>query len=100
LEETHLYKCTYAFHHLQDKEKIKFLKVLSKQLSANGKILIGDISFQTRELQDACKARFENDGWDNDEVYFVYDEIKGDFEDSKILYTPISYCAGVLVIEK
>jgi putative AdoMet-dependent methyltransferase len=91
---------TYAFHHLQDQEKIEFLKVLSKQLSANGKILIGDISFQTRELHDACKLSCGDDGWDNDEVYFVYDEIKGDFNACKISYTPISYCAGVLVIGK
>src|SRR5690625_1338098 len=65
---------TYALHHLTDEEKVPFITDLMPLLKEDGKLFIGDISFKTRELLEECRQ--ENiEHWDNDEFYFVYDEI-------------------------
>lgn len=89
---------TYAIHHLNDKEKIKFIQSLLNLLNTNGKILIGDVSFETRKELDECKNIYKK-VWDNDEIYFVADEIKGSLKDICFCtYNKLSYCAGVLTI--
>ncbi len=49
---------TYAMHHLEDKEKITFIEKLESHLNEDGKIIIGDIAFKTRELLEKCKANY------------------------------------------
>ena len=39
---------TYSIHHLTDEQKIVFLKDLLNHLNDGGKILIGDVAFETR----------------------------------------------------
>ncbi|NBI08356.1 class I SAM-dependent methyltransferase [Senegalia massiliensis] len=90
---------TYAMHHLKDDEKVKFINELKKYLSNNGKIIIGDVAFKTRELLERCRTKFL-DYWDDEEVYFVLDEIKELFPNNKISFTKISYCAGIIQLEK
>ena len=46
---------TYSIHHLSDNQKIHFLKELCNSLSDDGKILIGDVAFETREDLDECR---------------------------------------------
>jgi 2-polyprenyl-3-methyl-5-hydroxy-6-metoxy-1,4-benzoquinol methylase len=89
---------TYAIHHLTDKEKISFIKLLTSLLNANGKILIGDISFETRNELEVSKEKYK-ESWDNDEIYFVADEIKESLMDKySCMYIKISHCAGILSI--
>ena len=89
---------TYAMHHLEDKDKIKFINKLNERLSRDGEIIIGDIAFETRELLEQCKI---NTGeWDDEEVYFVFDELKEFFPKGNIIFTPISHCAGIIQIKK
>ncbi|OOM15834.1 class I SAM-dependent methyltransferase [Clostridium saccharobutylicum] len=89
---------TYAIHHLTDKEKIKFIESLSSLLNVNGKILIGDVSFETRNKLEKSKEKY-SDSWDNDEVYFVAEEIKKSLNSKyNCRYIKISHCAGVLVV--
>ena len=88
---------TYSLHHLDDEEKKSFLSVLLSLLNEDGKILIGDVAFNTREELDACREN-EGDAWDEDEIYFVIDEMKKIYP--KLRYYPKSYCAGVVVIDK
>ena len=65
---------TYALHHLTDEAKITFIQQLLPLLNTDGKIFIGDIAFQTREDLESCRK--ESAGyWDDDEFYFVADEI-------------------------
>ncbi len=91
---------TYALHHLGgDKEKIEFINKLDKYISKDGKIIIGDIAFETRGLLEQCKAKY-NDYWDNEEIYFVFDELKEAFPEEYISFTTISHCAGVIQIGK
>lgn len=88
---------TYALHHLTDKFKADFLNELHMNLNQNGKIIIGDVSFTTRELLEKCREKYK-DLWDDDEFYFVYEEIKGKLNFPVKRYISISHCAGVLLL--
>lgn len=84
---------TYSLHHLTDEQKVIFLHSLQKQLSENGKILIGDVAFETREQLEQCREK-AGEEWDDEEMYFVADELKREFPN--LIFTKISYCAGVI----
>ena len=90
---------TYAMHHLEDEDKIKFINKLEKYLSRDGRIIIGDIAFETRELLEQCKVKYEN-YWDDEEIYFVFDELKEFFPEEDISFTTISHCAGIIQLRK
>ncbi|GHV06663.1 hypothetical protein FACS1894217_05810 [Clostridia bacterium] len=89
---------TYAIHHLTDNAKIDFIMALLVMLEKDGRIIIGDVSFQTRDDLDKCKNSC-GDAWDNDEFYFVFEEIYDRLNaycDMK--YHKFSDCSGVLEI--
>jgi putative AdoMet-dependent methyltransferase len=89
---------TYAFHHLDDNEKIILIKKLLGKLNKNGLLIIGDVSFHTRNQLNECKL-LNKDGWDDDEFYIVYDEIKDNLESIyKIEFIKISICAVIITI--
>lgn len=86
---------TYSLHHLEDEEKINFINELLLLLNKNGKIYIGDVAFETKEGLENCRKQC-GDGWDIEEIYFVYDEIKKYFKN--IEFIKFSHCAGVIKI--
>ena len=87
---------TYTLHHLTDKEKIEFIANLRLLLKKDGKVFIGDISFETREKLNKCRQ--DNiEYWDDDEFYFVYEEISSLLENECEFY-PVSHCGGVFII--
>ena len=88
---------TYALHHLTDEQKVVFLRNLFTVLKDNGKILIGDVAFENRKLMEQCSEE-AGEEWDDEEHYFVVDEIKNHFPD--ISFTQISHCAGILTITR
>ena len=55
--------------------KIQFIQLLKTLLKEGGCILIGDVAFQTRSDLEKCHKE-NNDGWDEDEIYFVVDELR------------------------
>ncbi|MDN7242383.1 class I SAM-dependent methyltransferase [Planococcus sp. N028] len=91
---------TYALHHLPDGNKIVFFQELLPLLADNGKIYIGDIAFRTREDLESCRnASIKY--WDEDEFYFVFDEIKVKLKEiAKCEFYPLSHCGGVIVISR
>lgn len=89
---------TYALHHLTDKEKGIFINNLIPLLKKDGKIFIGDIAFETREKLNACRQE-SIAYWDDDEFYFVYDEINSALKNACEFY-PISHCGGVFIISE
>lgn len=88
---------TYAMHHLTTKQLIDFLHVLKERLNKNGKILIGDIAFATCEKLNECRQKAGNT-WDNEEFYFVADELKTEFPN--LCFTQVSHCAGILTLSQ
>lgn len=90
---------TYAMHHLTDTAKVEFIIQLLKFISKDGMLLVGDVAFETRTKLNTCKEE-SGDGWDPDEIYFVFDEMKQHFPTVKIKYAKISHCAGIIIFTK
>ena len=89
---------TYALHHLTDEDKVSFIRELLPLLTEDGKILIGDIAFETRRQLDDCKKDSKK-FWDNDEFYFVFNEIRSVLANyCQLEFMPISHCGGVIEI--
>ena len=88
---------TYSLHHLTDAQKIAFLRVLRERLNGNGQIIIGDVAFETREELDLCRQA-AGDEWDEDEFYFVANELRREFPD--LSFQRISWCAGILTLAR
>lgn len=90
---------TYAFHHLTYENQAPFLRSLMPHLRARGKILIGDIAFETQSDLDACQKRFPDD-WDEEEFYPIITAIQPQLPELLIDYEIISFCASVIQISK
>lgn len=88
---------TYSLHHLTDEQKAAFLHTLQSLLKEDGQILIGDVAFETREELEQCREA-AGDEWDDEEIYFVVDELKRAFP--KLAFTQVSYCAGNLTLAR
>ena len=88
---------TYSLHHLTDAQKVSFLHDLLSCLREGGCLYIGDVAFTTRRELEACRAK-EGDSWDDDEIYFVFDELKSSFPTMQ--FEPFSYCSGLLSLKK
>lgn len=86
---------TYSLHHLTDEQKVSFLRDLRDHLNPGGRIFIGDVAFETRSQLEQCRKDV-GDEWDDDEIYFVVDELKGEFPE--LGFKRISHCSGVLSI--
>lgn len=91
---------TYTLHHLADEDKVIFVKSLLPLLADNGKIIIGDIAFQTRQKLEICRNTSIK-YWDNDEFYFVFEEINASLKNiCTCEFHSESHCGGVLIISK
>ena len=88
---------TYSLHHLADDNKISFIQTMTNLLREDGTILIGDVAFANRQnLEQCCEEAGEE--WDDEEVYFVFDELQKAFPTMK--FEQISYCAGLLSLSR
>ena len=88
---------TYSLHHLTDEQKADFIKSLVPLLNDCGTIYIGDIAFNTRAELEECK-KLAGEEWDDEEIYFVFDEMKKVFP--KMEFERISFCSGLLSLKK
>ncbi|MEK4170598.1 class I SAM-dependent methyltransferase [Lysinibacillus sp. FSL L8-0312] len=90
---------TYVLHHFTDEQKITYITQLLRQLTPTGKILIGDVAFETRAQLEQCRQ--DSKGyWDDDEFYFVHEELKASLQDiCQLIFYPLSHCGGVFVIK-
>ena len=87
---------TYSLHHLTDEQKVCFLRMLRDHLNPGGQVLIGDVAFENRSQLEQCRKNV-GDEWDDDEIYFVVEELRKDFPD--LSFTQMSDCAGVLILD-
>jgi len=88
---------TYSLHHLTDENKITFIQSLTDLLKADGMILIGDVAFVNRKDLICCQKE-AGEEWDEDEIYFVFDELKKTFP--KMRFKQFSHCAGILSLSR
>ena len=88
---------TYSMHHIDDERKVPFFREVLSHLKKGGKMLIGDVCFETAEdrKQASIKA---GDEWDNDEYYIVCEELRKSFPDLK--FEKKSFCAGIITLER
>lgn len=84
---------TYSLHHLDDGRKVEFLRQLQTLLHPGGRILVGDVAFETRTELDRCRTE-SGPLWDPDEIYFVAQALRPSLPG--LTFTPLSHCAGVL----
>lgn len=88
---------TYSLHHLTDLQKVTLLKSLLMLLNEGGCIYIGDVAFETRAALQKCMDE-TGDEWDDDEIYFVYDELKRHFPTMQ--FEQMSNCAGLISLHR
>ena len=88
---------TYSLHHLTDTQKVNFIKSLLMLLNDRGCLYIGDVAFDTRTSLQKCKEEV-GDEWDDDEIYFVIDELKLHF--STMNFDKISNCSGIISLQR
>ena len=89
--------CTYALHHLTDAKKGELLCQMQACVKPGGRILIGDIAFETAQARSACREAVADD-WDEDEFYMVMDEMKDRMVGTVYSYHQVSDYAGILEI--
>lgn len=87
---------TYSLHHLTDSQKVNFLKNLLMLLNEGGCIYIGDVAFKSREALEKCRYTVGEE-WDDDEIYFVYDELKLHFPTMQ--FEQMSDYAGLILLK-
>lgn len=88
---------TYALHHLAFSEKVSLINRLRGLLKPGGALLIGDVAFESAESLEKCRAA-AGDEWDDDEIYFAYDEMQRAFPEME--FEKLSFCAGLLILKK
>ena len=87
----------YSLHHLPDAEKYALLTALQANLAPEGVIVLGDVSFPTREGLEAVREAYE-EAWDDSEFYLVRDELEAALPSFDVDCIPISFCADVLIL--
>lgn len=87
---------TYALHHLTFSEKVSLINQLRGLLKPGGALLIGDVAFESAESLEKCRAA-AGDEWDDDEIYFAYDEMQRAFPEME--FEKLSFCAGLLILK-
>ena len=88
--------CTYAVHHLPYLRQTALIREMLRHLAPGGRLLIGDIAFDTLKDRETCRARFLRD-WDDEEYYPVQEMLQKDFP--QVRFEKQSLCAGVFIFE-
>lgn len=85
----------YVFHHVVLNNKVDIcLDLVRKRLDLDGKLIVADLSFQTRHAKEKYKQQIED--WD-EEPYWIADESISALEETglQVRYLQVSACAGV-----
>lgn len=88
---------TYAIHHLTDEQKLLLLREMAECVRPGGRVLVGDVAFETAQDRDACRER-SGDEWDDEEYYMAMEELLPDLPGAFHCYRQLSHCAGLLEI--
>lgn len=95
---------TYAFHHLNNKEKIVALEEMKRVLKDNGRIVIGDLMFEDEQEKLNILSEFSDSQIKEieDEYYSNIDFLENNLLkiDMELEYKKISKLAYIISIEK
>jgi putative AdoMet-dependent methyltransferase len=73
--------------------------LLADHLLPGGRLVIGDITFPDAAAQDAARRRL-GDEWDEEHYWLADDALRAlAAAGLHAAFTPISYCAGVFLIQ-
>ncbi len=91
----------YSIHHLEYQAQIDFLLKIHKNLSSQGRIIIGDVSTLNREDMNKLQEKY-NSIWDDEEYYPILDIYKKSKLKNfyRISYTKTNEVAGLLELLK
>jgi putative AdoMet-dependent methyltransferase len=90
----------YVLHEFNLETKLTLLERLMALLKPDGKIGIGDISFETAGARDAARRAWQA-VWDEDEHPWVAEDAVPALErlDFGVNYHQVSFCAGVYTLQ-
>ena len=91
----------YVLHEFDLETKLRLIADFVARLSKSGRIVIGDIAFDTEACQGAVRKVFWK-VWDSEEHYWVADQIVPRLLERGLAVTfePVSFCGGVFAIER
>ena len=92
----------YVLHEFDLPTKMTLLaRLIRRHLTANGRLIIGDIAFVTAQIRAEAHQRWA-ERWDEDEFYWSADEAieAGKKIGLQITYRQISSCGGVFEVKK
>lgn len=96
-ERFHFIACTYAIHHIPYDGQTALMEELMHSLLPGGRLLIGDVAFDTVQAMEDCRAQC-GDMWDEEEYYPILEKLQADFPG--IRFEQQSFCAGVFMLQK
>ena len=101
--EFHVIVSTYAFHHLNEEEKRISIKEMLRVLKYNGRIVIGDLMFESKITKENMMKDFTKDQIEEieDEYYSNIDFLKDEFikYNKKIQVTKIDELLCIVTTE-
>ena len=101
--EFHVIVSTYAFHHLNEEEKRISIKEMLRVLKYNGRIVIGDLMFESKITKENMMKDFTKDQIEEieDEYYSNIDFLKDEFikYNKKIQVTKIDELVYIVTAE-
>ncbi len=89
--------CTYAIHHIPYAGQAALIEQLTRRLLPGGRLLIGDVAFETVKEMESCRARC-GERWDDEECYPILESLRADFPGA--CFEKQSFCAGVFVLRR
>ena len=91
----------YVLHEFSPKTKLTLLARFMSLPEPGGKIVVGDISFETVEARDAAYQQWRQ-VWDEGEHYWVAEDAVRALQASGFSssYYQVSFCAGIYVLSK
>lgn len=93
--------CAYVIHEFDFEHQAFLLRLWEDHILAEGRIVIGDISFPTAAEREAAHQQYK-DVWDEDEHYLAADQIAQAAQEIGLqtAYRQISFCAGVYTLTR
>ncbi|MBQ6655365.1 MAG: methyltransferase domain-containing protein [Erysipelotrichaceae bacterium] len=86
---------TYCLHHLTDDQKVILLSRLLELLKPEGRIIIGDVAFESEADRERCALQ-AGEEWDDEEYYFVAERMRRFFP--QITFRAVSECGAILTL--